>query len=430
MILGVEPYYAKGVGTLLKELQSYEHTSGMRPEVALRVPVTDTTPVVVRAEPGTTVHVFVNGTLVHTGGAAQESTIHELRLERLPKINEIRVTDGGVSEYSILVAADYIANILLTVAEYYNTNVTGPLNRLADKVKQPWSIARYGHLMSGAAYLPNLADLRVLCGRMLLDAQINHPGTEKGIRDALTAITGSTPVFRNLPCRQGDWDPSRHMLLAEIAGWNGHEANIWTSSIGALRWSALGRVLNNSGHVVQTYNDSVAVIDGPTKDSPIVLRPDTGPGGVNELSPTLDRVACNGRLRVVLAWSMNLNMYFNGYGIPYDMAVEYPGIGLGDESDPTHFDNGDEFDSGGELDTALQYDAAPELLLDGWVGQPTRWFDGDWEMDSVHQVPVPELPDVTGSTSEEVSVLVTRSYDITITVLPGTHNLLTGEIPD
>lgn len=213
----------------------------------------NTTPFALRAvTPGMPVDIQVirkglpgnsDETQQYTAIPTGEIAIVNLKLGR--GINTVTAGDQFGRIYTIIVAATSYASVMCAYArEIYNYSQV-LIDEQETAVFSPISTRLAEPLLTFQDLLPDVRSQKTLATKLAIRSLVGSPGKESGVRDLLTALTLSTPVFVEQNPDPEFFEPSTRPLYNSQEAFGGVEAHVWPANQCVPQWLAFVRYINN-----------------------------------------------------------------------------------------------------------------------------------------------------------------------------------------
>lgn len=173
----------------------------------------------------------------------QEVMLVKIRLGR--GLNIVSASDQFRRSDTVVVAATTYAAVICSYArEMYNyaqVHVEEQQNAIFSSVSTRLSEP----LLSFADLLPDVRSQQTLAAKLAVRSLVNNPGKYIGVRDLLTALTLSTPIFMEQAADNEFFDPSVRPLFTRQESFAGVEAHVWMANQCVHRWLAFISYINN-----------------------------------------------------------------------------------------------------------------------------------------------------------------------------------------
>jgi len=286
----------------------------------------DESPFVLITDTAAPVNIFINGRLVKTHVPRGERDVVTLPLAEPPARNDILVDNGIDAPVSLTVVATFLVTLMDALAQQYY-EVAG---RITDKYfnlwTSPWSSFVIEWLIPWRKELPDVRSFRSMSLKAAANTMFGEATREGGVRDFVSVFTSTTPVVvesRNPTV----WQPELYQPYTsgdDQLAWDFH---VWIPNLCLHRWHAFLRYINNSDKwdLVSFDENKIMITQPGSEIYQQHLFDNTGQAC--SFRGLLDAIGCMDRL--TFAGAMQLNAYpsFCVWANPFDMQVEYPGIG-------------------------------------------------------------------------------------------------------
>lgn len=318
------------------------------------------TPFVLITDTPSSVDFWVNGRLVKTHIPKGERDVVLLPLAQPPATNSIKVENGVDAPVHINVAATYITTVMDGIAEQLY-EVRGRTNeRYFNLLTSPWATFLVEWLIPWQRELPDVRSFRSMSLKMQANCLFGESGLDGAVRDFVSGFISSTPVVVE-SANETLWQPDTTQMYTSGDDLLSYDFHVWIPNLCLRRWSAFITYIHNTNkyHFVRADENVVMLRQKESEWYQQHLFDNTGAGC--SLQGLLDAMGCMDRFTFAGALNLNSAPSFCVFANPFDMQVEYPGIG------------GEFFDAGTELDTAGHTlpDETNEVLADYCTDQAT-----------------------------------------------------------
>ncbi len=210
--------------------------------VVLPLSSSDTTPFLVQGDPGDTVEVFNNNTLVTTLVLSEPST--QVNLNLAPGKNFIQVRTSNET-YLLLVVATNYATLLRGYTQEFFFNVGVKFEDAERQLNSELSLRATEHQIAFQELLPPTRAMRVLAGKMAVRSLINETGSTRGVDDIATAASNTTPVVRPTTVDLEYFEPDSRTLYSTAHDEGGFAFHVWIPNICVGTWAAFVKLMDN-----------------------------------------------------------------------------------------------------------------------------------------------------------------------------------------
>lgn len=290
------------------------------------------------------VDIWVNGDLQKTHIPRGERDVVELFLDEPPANNNIKVENGVDAPVSLTATATYITTFMDAIASQLYS-VAGRINdKYFDLFTSPWAAFIIEWLIPWPRELPDVRSFRAMSLKMAANTMVGESGLEGGVRDMVSVFTSTTPAVVE-SWNPTQWQPEIYQPYTSADDLLSWDFNIWLPNICLRRWLAFTRlVANTDQHDFVRYDENVAMLRQRGTGSEYYqqhLFDNTGP--TCSLRGLLSAIGCLDNLVVAGTLEFTAEPSFCFWAHPFDMQVEYPGIG------GRFFDSGPPFDTAGHV---------------------------------------------------------------------------------
>jgi len=109
--------------------------------------------------------------------------------------------------------------------------------------------------------LPDVRSQQTLAAKLAIRSLVSDPGRDRGVRDLLSALTLSTPIFQpNIP-NPTYYEPAVYPLFHSQEHFAGVDAHVWIANQCVERWLGFVRYVTNVFQVVRITEDEVLFYD-------------------------------------------------------------------------------------------------------------------------------------------------------------------------
>jgi len=202
--------------------------------------------------PGAPVEVVV----IRKGVAGEESETQQyvvipyqpttsINIRLCKGINVIAAMDRYGRSDTIIVAATVAAAVMCSYAkEIYNYSQV-MIEEQQNAIYSPISTRLAEPLLTFSDLLPDVKAQQTLATKLAVRSLVGSPGREIGVRDLLTALTLSTPIFVEETPDSQYFEPNVRPLFNAQEMFAGVDAHVWMSNECVRRWLAFIRYINN-----------------------------------------------------------------------------------------------------------------------------------------------------------------------------------------
>lgn len=186
-------------------------------------------------------------------------TYVSLRLGR--GTNIVTAIDRYGRSDTVMVAATTFSAVMCSYArEIYNYSQV-LVDEQSNAIFSPVSTRLAEPLISFTRLLPDVRSQQTLAAKLAIRSLVSDPGRAIGVRDLLTALTLSTPIFQpNVP--NGTYfDPPIYPLFNHHEYFGGVDAHVWIANSCVARWLAFVRYVANVFDVVHVSETEVMFYD-------------------------------------------------------------------------------------------------------------------------------------------------------------------------
>lgn len=322
----------------------------------------DGIPVLLEADPGSSVDIFVNGRLNVSMSVSNPKTLVRLQMEL--KQSTVTVKSGLNTFQTLLVPAEH-AIYLRAFADETFAQVERDIVTFEQELRSYFSIRLTEHRMLFQDLLPASTAYRTLLGKMAIRALINESAETRGIDDIVTAVTVSTPYVTE---QIASTDPNLPILWSDAQDFGGNTVHVWLPNTCLATWYGFVRLLD-------TFADSESLVTLSATDERIVVY-NEGQKTEHVFDTTAQECfdlvdPCEDDSYIWVRITSLLQIALCAWSTSFDASVDLP---LGRRR----------FDSGIELDSGEEFDSIDETApMDGWVGVSlSRRFDQPTCLDS------------------------------------------------
>ncbi len=190
-----------------------------------------------------------------------EVTVMNIRLGR--GVNVVTAIDSFGRSDTIIVAATTYAAVLCSYArEIFNFSQV-EIEDQAAAIFSPVSTRLAEPLLSFADLLPDVKAQQTLATKLAIRSLVNNPGSHIGTQDLLTALTLSTPIFKQQNPDDELFEPAIRPLYNVQEAFAGVEAHVWPANECVRQWLAFINYINNVSlfKVVEISENEVIFVD-------------------------------------------------------------------------------------------------------------------------------------------------------------------------
>jgi len=180
--------------------------------------------------------------------------------------NVITAFDGyGRADTTIVAATTYAAVLCSYAREIYN-NSRISIDEQEAAIFSPVSTRLAEPLLSFTDLLPDVRSQQTLAAKLAIRSLVADAGRQLGVRDMLTALTLSTPIF--VPQLPDDryFEPRVRPLFNSQEAFAGVDAHVWLANACVQRWLAFINYLENA--------DAFELLE--VSENEVIFRDDTG----------------------------------------------------------------------------------------------------------------------------------------------------------
>ena len=339
----LEFYYSEGLhADITSEMSAIVPAGSFYLQSDNMVPRTiNNTDFVLETDTAVPVDIWINNKLVKTHIPRGKRDVVSLPLFEPPAPNHIKVENGIDEPVSLTVTATYITSIMDGLAQQYY-EVAGRINEYYfDLWNSPWSTFVIEWLIPWQRELPDVRSFRSMSLKMMANTMFGESGLDGGVKDFVSAFTSTTSVVVE-SANSTLWQPEilqPYTSGDDLLAWDFH---VWMPNLCLNRWHALiGYIHNTSKYDFVRYDENVVMLKqrGAEKYQQHLFDNTRQNCSFRGL---LDAMGCMDRLTLAGSMSLTAQPSLCFWANPFDMQVEYPGVG------------GTFFDSG-TLDTAGHY---------------------------------------------------------------------------
>lgn len=175
---------------------------------------------------------------------ATETQLVSIRLGR--GVNIVTAYDVfGRADTAIVATTTYAAVLCSYAREIYNFSRV-EVDEQETAIFSPVSTRLAEPLLRFTDLLPDVRSQQVLAAKLAIRSLVSDPGRHIGVRDLLTALTLTTPIF--VPQNPDDqyFDPIVRPLFNQQEAFAGVEAHVWPANACVQRWLAFVNYINNA----------------------------------------------------------------------------------------------------------------------------------------------------------------------------------------
>jgi len=174
-----------------------------------------------------------------------DQTVLPVKLRLGRGLNTIVAVDSSGRSDTIVVAATTYAAVLCSYArEIYNYSKIR-IDEQETAVYSPVSTRLAEPLLPFSNLLPDVRSQQILATKLAIRSLVESPGKQSGVRDLLTALTLSTPIFVQQVADPLNFEPAVRPLVNRQEGFAGVEAHVWPANQCIRKWLAFIRYINN-----------------------------------------------------------------------------------------------------------------------------------------------------------------------------------------
>ncbi len=282
------------------------------------------------------------------------------------------VVDDGVEWFTLPLVTTNIATLLAGAAKELYLSARRTIDDNAAALASPFSSRLVEHLLAFQDLLPSNRAPRIQAVKMAIKQMVSGFGTERGVKDFVTALVYSTPHLKELRNSGTTFDPRVYPVYRRQHDWAGFEFHVWFPNLCTFTWLAFTQLADNvrKPYQLKTVSENQVVLLYNGAEARHVF--------------DSDAEACLDSLGQLLSCFDNIRSYIqteilSDYGLceaayPFDVLVEEPlGIGLLDTG--LFDDPGGTFDDDVDELDPLWNGYEGESLVDRFDGVPPHCFD-------------------------------------------------------
>lgn len=173
-----------------------------------------------------------------------ETQLISIRLGR--GTNVVTAYDSfGRGDTAIVATTTYAAVLCSYAREIYNFSRV-EVDEQETAIFSPVSTRLAEPLLRFTDLLPDVRSQQVLAAKLAIRSLVSDPGRQIGVRDMLTALTLSTPIFVPQQPDEQYFDPTTRPMFNSQEAFAGVEAHVWLANACVQRWLAFINYIQNA----------------------------------------------------------------------------------------------------------------------------------------------------------------------------------------
>jgi hypothetical protein len=189
------------------------------------------------------VDVYLNGVFLYKIYPTQPITQVSLKLPQGRSQIDLRSATYGT--FTLYIAATKVATYNAAWAEQFYNEVFVQLQHYSLQLNSNFSLAQVEHQLPWQDMLPATRVHRILAGKMAIRSLFAEGGTDRGVLDIASAVSGSTPFVLPTKMDKNEYEPECKLLYSQAHEFAGYEFNLWLFNLCAVSWQAFIILANN-----------------------------------------------------------------------------------------------------------------------------------------------------------------------------------------